>query len=91
MGVRDCFGKLFGPDLVDAFKPQRIYYERIFADTVVDPADAVVVDDFRPSIEAAAELGAWGVLVSASPQPDLEPRQWISALAELPQLLDGSR
>lgn len=52
MGVRDCFGTLFGADLVDFPKAGPDYYRRVFARVGVDPARALVIDD-------QARVGAW--------------------------------
>lgn len=61
MGVRDCFGTLFGPDLVDVMKAGPEYYRRVFAIAGVDPADALVIDDSESAAGWAREAGA-GVL-----------------------------
>ncbi len=45
MGVRDCFGRLYGPDLIDTFKVGPEFYTRLLADASVAPAEALVVDD----------------------------------------------
>jgi phosphoglycolate phosphatase-like HAD superfamily hydrolase len=58
MGVRDCFGTLFGPDLVDVMKAGPEYYRRMFAFAGVDPADALVIDDSESAAGWAREAGA---------------------------------
>jgi phosphoglycolate phosphatase-like HAD superfamily hydrolase len=45
MGVRDCFGRLYGPDLIDTFKNGPEYYRRLLADMGIDPMQALIVDD----------------------------------------------
>lgn len=87
MGVRDCFGRLYGPDLVDAFKLSPTYYERIFADLGIAPADALIVDDAPLVLQWAADLGALTVLVAASPPAATTTTARIRRLAELPELL----
>ena len=63
MGVRDCFGRLYGPDLVRTLKEGPAYYARILADAGVNPARALVVDDTPRSLRWAAEAGARTLLV----------------------------
>lgn len=58
MGVRDCFGHLFGPDLVDMVKGSSEYYRRVFEQAAVHPPGAVVFDDSENACEWAAEIGA---------------------------------
>ena len=70
MGVRDCFGRLYGLDLIDTFKEGPEYYERIFADCGVSPTDALVIDDSPQAINWAAQLGARTLLVNNSPHPE---------------------
>ena len=86
MRVRDCFGRLYGPDQVDTLKGGRAYYERIFAHAGVDPRDALVVDDGERVLDAAAEVGARTVL--CNPKPPASARHGhVRRLAELPELL----
>ncbi len=66
MGVRDCFGHLFGPDLLDTVKGSPEYYRRVFQQAGVDPRDAVVVDDSQVVCEWAAAIGASYILVDRS-------------------------
>jgi FMN phosphatase YigB (HAD superfamily) len=93
-GVLDCFGRLYGPDLVDTLKSGPDYYERIFADAGVSPADALVIDDSYVALSWAVQVGARTVLISSSqrrseysealPKPCLT----VGSLAELsPELL----
>src|SRR3954453_15386017 len=67
MGVLDCFGHLYGPDLVGVFKVGPEFYERIFADAGVAPGDALVVDDSLRVLEWARAAGA-RVLLTGSRQ-----------------------
>jgi hypothetical protein len=41
MEVRDLFGRLYGPDLVNTAKTGPVYYERIFDDAQVEPGQAI--------------------------------------------------
>jgi beta-phosphoglucomutase-like phosphatase (HAD superfamily) len=63
MGVRECFGYLFGPDLVDALKGSAEYYRRVFAAADIDPATALVLDDSQHSCTWAKEAGAEALLI----------------------------
>ena len=83
MGVRDCFGRLYGPDLIATFKEGPQYYERIFADAGVAPADALVIDDSSRAINWAEQIGAQTLLVSDSPHPKTRMTRYIGSLAEL--------
>ncbi len=87
MGVRDCFGRLYGPDLIDTLKEGPAYYERMFADLGIAPADALVVDDSPRAIEWATQVGARAVLVGDSSLPQRGTTLPIGSLVELPALL----
>ncbi len=87
MEVRDCFGRLYGPDLIDTLKEGPEYYERIFADLGIAPADALVVDDSPRAIGWAAQVGARAVLVGDSLRPHTGTAFQIGSLVELPALL----
>ncbi|HUS16399.1 MAG TPA: HAD-IA family hydrolase [Chloroflexia bacterium] len=87
MGVRACFGRLYGPDLINTLKAGPDYYVRLLADAGVDPATALFVDDSPAVMGWAATAGARAVLVSASPLADSLATWHISALADLPGLL----
>jgi FMN phosphatase YigB (HAD superfamily) len=63
IGVRDVFDRVYGSDLVNVWKSSAAFYRAILADTGVEPANAVVVDDSERAIEWAAEAGLRGVLV----------------------------
>jgi FMN phosphatase YigB (HAD superfamily) len=87
MGVRECFGRLYGPDLLDCFKTGPDYYARLLADAGVAPANALVVDDSPQALAWAAATGARTVLVGgAAPTRDGQAEQ-IDSLAKLPALL----
>lgn len=87
MGVRACFKRLYGPDLVDTFKSSPAYYERIFADVGIAPSEALIVDDSPFAINWAAQLGARTVLVGNALYPPCRAMLRIAALSELPALL----
>ena len=87
MGVRDCFGRLYGPDLVNTFKEGPEYYEHIFADLGISPTDALVVDDSPRAISWATQVGAKTVLVNNSSHHETTATLHIGSLAELPQMI----
>ena len=87
MEVRDCFGRLYGPDLIETLKEGPAYYERIFADLGIASADALVVDDSPRAIEWATQVGARTVLVGDSSRPQKRATVHIGSLVELPALL----
>jgi hypothetical protein len=85
MGVRHCFGRLYGPDLVNLHKIGPAYYTRILADCGVAPDTALILDD-RPQVTAWIEAaGARPLLVD--PAAPLT-RFSIPALAHLPTWLE---
>lgn len=87
MGVRDLFVRLYGPDLINAPKEGPLYYERIFADSGVDPRQAIVIDDSPLPIAWASETGARAVLVSTQVGHTPSAYAVICGLADLPSLL----
>lgn len=92
LGVRDCFGRLYGPDLVGVLKTAPEFYQRVFADAGVPPAQAVVVDDKPQCVAWAQEVGARGVLVGAAervgaPAPAQGPVLCLASLADLPSAI----
>jgi HAD superfamily hydrolase (TIGR01509 family) len=87
MGVRECFGRLYGPDLIETLKEGPEYYERLFADLGIAPTDALVVDDSPRAIEWATQVGARAVLVGNSSLPRTGTTVHIGSLVELPAML----
>ena len=88
MGVRDCFGILFGPDLIDCWKDGPEYYRHIFSGSGVDPGDAVVVDDSARCVAWAAEAGAVAVLIAPTGAPAGPGAPAVlPALRDLPRVL----
>ena len=88
MGVRDCFSRLYGPDLVDTFKAGPEYYERIFADAGISTANALVVDDSPQAINWAAQVGAKAVLIGDFPHFETRAMLHIRRLATLPEIIE---
>jgi len=87
MGVRECFGRLYGPDLIDTFKEGPQFYERIFADSGITPAEALVVDDSPYAIAWAAQTGVHTLLVAEEASAEAKAGLRISSLAQLPEIL----
>ena len=85
MGVRDCFGRLFGPDLIDTHKAGPGFYTCLLADAGVAPEAALVVDDNPMVLRWATQVGAKTVLVGAAATDGFEPTLRIGSLAELPE------
>ncbi|MDQ3855592.1 MAG: HAD-IA family hydrolase [Chloroflexota bacterium] len=88
MGVRDCFERLYGPDLIATHKGGPKYYERLFADAGVTPREALVLDDNRLVLRWAASVGARTVLVGDASVTAVRPLRAIRALAELPAIIE---
>ena len=63
IGGRDLFDRVYGSDLVNTWKFGPDYYRAVLADSGVDPARAVVVDDSPQAIAWASECGLRGFLV----------------------------
>lgn len=87
MGVRHCFGRLYGPDVVDTPKGGYQYYARIFADAGVRPEDAVVIDDSPRAAAWAAQTGARTVLVDRDGTAAGAGNLLVRGLNELPDIL----
>jgi HAD superfamily hydrolase (TIGR01509 family) len=87
LGVRDCFGRLYGPDLIEHFKDSPTFYERLLADLGLPAQNALVVDDNPKVLCWAAELGAHTMLVGR--RADVEAFPQIGSLAELPSIIGG--
>ncbi|SRR5579884_3427360 len=87
MGVHHCFGRLYGPDLIDTFKEGPEYYERIFADLGIKAASAVVVDDSPRAIHWATQVGARTLLVSNSSSSEAGATMCINSLKDLPAII----
>jgi HAD superfamily hydrolase (TIGR01509 family) len=88
MGVRTCFGRLYGPDLVGTLKTGPEYYARVFADAGVAPEQALVVDDRPDAIAWAMGIGARGVLISSQAAIQVGP-MCLHSLLELPAVIAG--
>lgn len=86
MNVRECFGRLYGSDLLDTLKEKPEYYERLFADALITPGDALIVDDNPRVLDWAKELGTMTVLVSTE-RVTTNGMMQIGSLAELPELV----
>ena len=87
MGVRACFGRLYGPDLIDTLKEGPEYYERIFADLGIAAAEALVVDDSPRATRWATQVGARAALVGDLPLPQTGTTVHMGNLVELPATL----
>jgi HAD superfamily hydrolase (TIGR01509 family) len=86
MGVRECFQRLYGADLINTFKNGPAYYERLFADARVDPARALILDDSPQAIAWASQVGAQTILVGNA-SAEAGANHAIASLAHLPDVL----
>jgi HAD superfamily hydrolase (TIGR01509 family) len=89
LGIRDCFGRLYGPDLINTHKNGPAYYQRLLADCGVTAGDALFVDDSPAALAWAAQTGARTVLVGQ--KPDAGDSNKIGSLTELPDTLQAAR
>jgi len=87
MGVRHCFGHLYGADLINVFKEGPQYYVSLFKDVGVRPRDSLVVDDSAEAINWAMQVGARTVRVSTSLCLKKDLMSCIKSLNELPAYL----
>ena len=87
MGVRELFGRTYGPDLIDTHKASRHYYEGILADAGVTPARALIVDDSPRATLWATEAGASALLIASEPPAELTMGNVLRSLADLPTFL----
>ena len=88
MGVRDLFGRLYGPDLVETSKGGPLFYQRIFDDAGVEPGEAVVVDNSPDCVRWAGEAGALAVPVSTGSSGQSPSPSVIGSLTNLPNLME---
>jgi len=63
IGARDLFDRVYGSDLVNAWKFGPEYYRAVLADSRVDPERAAVVDDSPNALSWARDCGMRGFLV----------------------------
>lgn len=93
-GITDCFEGIFISEELGADKPQREFFERVFAAIAgFDKAKAVIVGDSLTS-DIRGGLNAGITTVWLNPQsrpgrPDIPPDYTIRALAELPAILES--
>ena len=81
MDIRACFGRLYGPDLIGAFKQGPDYYARILETENLTPGEALFLDDSPKAMGWARETGARTLLVGKAEANGFER---IGSLAELP-------
>jgi FMN phosphatase YigB (HAD superfamily) len=87
MGVRDCFGTLYGTDVVSTLKMGTQFYTRIFAHAGIAPEQALVADDSPLAVAWVAQVGAQAVLVRAAGGAGSWTGPRIDRLADLPDWL----
>ncbi|MDP9320099.1 MAG: hypothetical protein M3P16_03260 [Chloroflexota bacterium] len=87
MGVWELVGRPYGVDLIGTSKTSRRYYERIVADSSVDPRAAIVVDSHARPLEWADATGFRTVHLDRLGTGSRFPR--ITSLDQLIPLLDA--
>ena len=89
MGVRDCFSRLYGPDVVNKLKSGPEYYERMLDDAGVAPADALVVDDNAEVLSWVVQLGARAMLIDPTGSVQVSPEvQTVRTISDLPGIIE---
>lgn len=58
MGIRNCFKKLYGPDLVNILKVDEKFYNAIMNDLNIQPNQAIFIDDKPFFLSKAKKTGA---------------------------------
>jgi FMN phosphatase YigB (HAD superfamily) len=91
MGIRECFGMLFGSDLINKGKYSVDYYGRLFEETRLNPRNTLIVDDSPKCLSGAASLGAKTCLVSAVENTGGQFTFQIHDLEQLPRCLERAR
>lgn len=90
-GLESFTESKFGPNLIDCAKEGPEFYERIFEQVGVAPAEALVVDNDPAALDWAMQVGAKAIQVQVSPECHLLEAPGIVAaitdLADLPQLV----
>jgi FMN phosphatase YigB (HAD superfamily) len=81
MDLRECFGRLYGPDLISAFKIGPEYYARILTAENLAPGEALFLDDSPKALGWAAQVGARTLLVGTAEAANVDR---IGSLVELP-------
>jgi FMN phosphatase YigB (HAD superfamily) len=87
MGVWELIGRPYGVDLIGTSKTSHRYYERIVADSGVDPRAAVVVDSHAQPLEWADATGFRAIHMDRVGSGSRFPR--ITSLDQLIPLLDA--
>jgi HAD superfamily hydrolase (TIGR01509 family) len=88
--ARELFDRVYGSDLLNVWKSSAAYYRAILADTGLDPATALVIDDSPRAIGWAAECGLRGVLVRREAGEEFESSV-LRAFDEADALLSPAR
>lgn len=87
MGAWELIGRPYGVDLLGVSKTGPRYYERLAADSGIDPRDAIVVDDSATVLEWAAATGFRAVHMDRAERGSRFER--IRSLDQLLPLLEG--
>jgi phosphoglycolate phosphatase-like HAD superfamily hydrolase len=87
-GLEGYVEELFGPDLVDCAKEGPEFYQRLFAECGIRPAQAVVVDDQALCLDWAEEVGARVIQACLKPDsPEPEFPFVLTRFTDLPPLI----
>ena len=90
MGVRECFDRLYGADLIKVGKNSAEYYHRLFKHSGVNPNHTLVVDNKPHCLAWASSLGATTCLVGAVHEHIAKANFTVGSLTELSSVLgDG--
>jgi phosphoglycolate phosphatase-like HAD superfamily hydrolase len=82
-GIESFTESKFGPDLVDCAKEGPEFYERIFAEVGVQPADTLIVDNDPLALQWAMQVGAKVIQVQISTEQHFEALPGIPVVTDL--------
>jgi FMN phosphatase YigB (HAD superfamily) len=88
-GLDACFGRLYGPDLIDCAKEGPEFYTRLLAAEGLAPHQALFIDNDPAAIGWARAAGAEAIQVKLLPQHKVETAEGVRAVVtDLRQLPD---
>ncbi len=72
MGIKQCFKKFYGPDLINILKVDNAFYKAVFKDLGITPKQAIIIDDKPYYLNIAEKLGA--KVIQACLTGDFDPQ-----------------
>ena len=88
MGIRYCFKKLYGPDLVNILKVDEKFYNAIMRDLIILPNQAIIIDDKPYFLNQAKKTGANIIQACFSGEFETQFEYAIKNVKELPGIIE---